>query len=437
MAEEISAQEKAVRSKSSYAWVSASSGFFSQLICVWGLGIFGICLTSIAADLGVEVTDLALASSIYGACYAGLSFVWGNLADRIGLRSTLALAAVGMGVFLIITGQLANSALTAIIFYALAGVFASGTASAVLPKLITTWFAPNMRGKGMTVVTLGGSIAGILGGIVFPQLIMNFGWRGCFTVIGVIGVVIGVLIFLLLRDDPAKIGTYPFGSPVGTEVGSYEKKVEIEDEKANKRDKMIRVLKMPITWKYGTIFVFWQFCLMTYQAYTVAAAQSAGMDLAAASLVTTFVTGGMFVGTIVFPALSDKLGRKITIVVASILTAIFAFAAYMAFGLFAAVPAIIYSVFICYGFSNSITPLHNTAMAECYPADLRGTGPGVVSTIAVIGRFGGPLLAAQVIAMSGTATSVMLFMGVCVLISGILSLIWLPKTGGKYGDPEA
>ncbi len=200
---------------------------------------------------------------------------------------------------------------------------------------------------------------------------------------------------------------------------------------------MIRVLKMPITWKYGIIYIFWQFCLMSYQAYTVTAAQSAGMDLASASLVTTFVTAGMFVGIIVFPALSDKFGRKITIIVASILTAVCAFAAYMAFGLFAAVPTVIFGIFLCYGFSNSITPLHNTAMAECYPEDLRGTGPGVISTIALIGRFFGPLLAAQFIAMTGTATTVMLFMGTCVLISGILSAIWLPKTGGKYGDPEA
>lgn len=433
---EMTAEERAIRSKSSYAWVSAGSGFFSQIICVWGLTIFGICMTSIAADFGVEVTDLALATSLYGALYAGCSFVWGALADKLGLRATLSLAGVGMGVFLIVTGQLANSALMAIACYAVVGVFASGTASAVLPKLISTWFAPNSRGKGMTVVTLGGSVAGIIAGIIYPMLIMNFGWRGCFTVIGAIAVVIGLLIFLLLRDSPAKMGTYPFGSPVGTPIEGDAKAEKGGDGKAANRDNLIRVLKMPITWKYGVIFVFWQFCLMSYQAYTVTAAQAVGLDLASASLVTTFVTAGMLVGTIVFPFASDKVGRKPTIVVASILTAICAAVAFAVLGAGASA-GVVFAVFACYGFSSAVTPLHNTAMAECFPKELRGTGPGIISTIAIVGRFGGPLIAAQIISATGTAVSVVAFMAVCVLVSGILSAVWLPKTGGKYGDPKA
>lgn len=433
----LTVEQKAIKSKSAYAWIASGSGFLSQVICVWGLSIFGISMSTIAADLGVAVSALGIATSIYGACYAGFSVLWGNLADRRGLRKTLSLAVVGIGVFLILAGQLATSAVAAIALYALAGVFASGTASAVLPKLISTWFAANSRGKGMTLVTLGGSVAGVLGGILFPRFLMSMGWHGTFTLVGIIAIVVGAIIFALLRDEPAAVGTYPFGSPAGTPVASTEKQLTDENKAAN-RANAIRVLKMPITWKYGILYIFWQFTLMAYQAYTVVAAQAAGMDLVAASLITTIVTAFMALGTIFFPFLSDKIGRKPSIVAASFLTAAAAIVAFFAYGAgAAAAPIIIYVIYAIYGFSNAVTPLHNTAMAECYPVELRGAGPGMISSIAIVGRFGGPILAGALIAATGDTTAAILFTGITVLISGILSLFWIPRTGGKYGDPEA
>ena len=438
MTGELSPEEGAIRTKSARAWLASGSGFLSQIICVWGLSIFGISMSTIAADLGVEVATLGIATSIYGACYAGFSVLWGNLADKLGLRKTLSIAVFGMGVFLILAGQLATTAIAAIAFYAFAGVFASGTASAVLPKLISTWFAANSRGKGMTLVTLGGSLAGVLGGILFPQFLKGMGWHGCFTVVGSIAIVVAVIIFVILRDSPASIGTYPFGSPMGTPVAASEKKELTNEEKAANRANMIRILKMPITWKYGILYIFWQFTLMAYQAYTVVAAQAAGMELVAASLITTVVTACMAVGTIFFPFLSDKIGRKPTIVAASLLTGIAALAAFFAYGAgAAAIPIVIYVIYGIYGFCNAVTPLHNTAMAECYPEELRGAGPGMISTIAIIGRFGGPMIAGSLIAMTGNTTVAVAFTGVTVIISGVLSLLWIPKTGGKYGDPMA
>ena len=438
MTEEISQKDREIKTKSARAWFASGSGFLSQLICVWGLSIFGISMSTIASDLGVEVSALGIATSIYGACYAGFSVVWGNLADRLGVRKTLSIAVLGIGVFLILAGQLATNAISAIALYALAGVFASGTASAVLPKLISTWFAANSRGKGMTVVTLGGSLAGVLGGILFPQLLKSMGWHGCFSVVGIIAIVVAIIIFAILRDEPACIGTYPFGSPVGTPVEFSSKRDLTAEEKAANKANALRVLKMPITWKYGILYIFWQFTLMAYQAYTVVAAQAAGMDLVSASFITTIVTACMAIGTIFFPFLSDKIGRKPTIVVASILTGVCALSAFFAYGAgAAATPIVIYLIYGVYGFCNAVTPLHNTAMAECYPEELRGAGPGMISTIAIVGRFGGPMIAGSLIAMSGNTTIAIAFTGVCVIISGILSLLWVPRTGGKYGDPMA
>ena len=88
------------------------------------------------------------------------------------------------------------------------------------------------------------------------------------------------------------------------------------------------------------------------------------------------------------------------------------------------------------GLFFGVAPILNTLMAECFPPELRGSGPGVVSTIALVGRFFGPIIAAQCIVMAGGHTGAFTyFAGGSLLVAGILVLIILPKTGGKVGDP--
>ena len=75
-----------------YAWVVASSGFVSQLVCVMCSGIYGLNLAYVAETFGMAKSDLSIGASIYGLCYAGCSVFWGSIADKIGIRKTLSIA---------------------------------------------------------------------------------------------------------------------------------------------------------------------------------------------------------------------------------------------------------------------------------------------------------------------------------------------------------
>ncbi|WP_165062603.1 MFS transporter [Adlercreutzia sp. ZJ154] len=425
-----------VHKKSNYAWAVASSGFLSQIICVWCLAIFGTCLVYIAQDFGVAPPSLSIGISVFGLLYAGCSFIWGTMADKIGLRITITIAGIGVGVFLIICGFVASSPIMAIVLYACAGVFVSGCGSAVLPKIVSTWFAPNMRGKGIAVITLGGSLAGVLGGIVMPQLILAGGWRLCFEGIGAIIVVLGIVMFLVMRDSPAKIGTVPLGNKGMPKP--IEKKVVTPEEKAEDNKRRLLVLKQPITWMYGAILIFWQLGLMSHTAFNTAAVQNVGFDIVVAGLVGTSCTVGMTIGQIIFPTLSDKLGRKGVLVVIMALAGVMAIVYFFVLTSGTTNDMFLYLTYGVFGLFFSATPLHNTLMGECYPDDLRGTGPGVISTIALVGRFGGPIACGAFIGMMADQSAYYaVFMGACFIISAFLALLWAPKTGGKYGDPEA
>lgn len=425
-----------VKKKSNYAWAVAGSGFLSQIICVWCLAIFGTSLVYIAQNFEVEPTSLSIGISVFGLLYAGCSFIWGTMADKIGLRPTITIASIGVGVFLIVCGVVANSPVMAIVLYACAGVFVSGCGSAVLPKIVSTWFAPNMRGKGIAVITLGGSLAGVLGGIVMPQFILAGGWRFCFEGIGAIIIVFGIIIFLIMRDNPAKIGTVPFGDKGLPQPA--EKKVVTPEQRAKDNKQRLLVLKQPITWMYGAILIFWQLGLMSHTAFHVAAVQSVDFSIVVAGLVGTSCTVGMTIGQIIFPTLSDRLGRKGVLVVIMALAGVMAIVYFFVLTSGTTNEVLLYLTYGVFGLFFSATPLHNTLMGECYPDDLRGTGPGVISTIALIGRFFGPIACGAIIGMmAGQTAYYAIFMGVCFIISSFLALLWAPKTGGKYGDPEA
>ena len=418
-----------------YAWVCAAGGFLGQLACVFCLAIYGMNMTVISEDFGVAVASLAIGTSVFGLCYAGLSFFWGGLADRIGIRLVQSIGCWGMGICLLLGGLIAPSVPVLIVLYAIAGVFDSAVGPGVNPKLIATWFHASSRGKGMTVVTLGGTLAGVLMGIIGPMFIGMGGWRLCFEAYGIIMLVLGVLVFLMERNSPASIGTVPFGSPAGTQIEDI-KREKTEAEKAADKERTRRVLKMPMTWKYGIVYIFWQFYLMAIQAFLVAGVVYAGFDLVVAGLVSSLNTAAMCVGTIVMPAVSDRMSRKKLLAIMCLLSGLCFIAFYFVLGMNNVI--LLYGAILVTGFLSATTPLIQTTVSEVFPPDLRGTGPGMVSTIALIGRFFGPIIAGAIIGATGGNTPMAyIFAGACLVIAAILAWIWLPNTSGKYGDPLA
>lgn len=426
--------------KSGYAWLISAAGFLSQLIVVFSLAMFGMTIASIAESLGVAVTALAICSSVYGLCYGGLGVVWGNIADRIGVRLQFGIASVGAGVFAILFGLFVNSVASACILYALVGCFTAGITTGTIPKLVTLWFDSKWRGRGIVIVGLGGTVAGMLLGVIAPIIIGVNGWQGCFEIFGAVNVVLGIIIFLILRDTPESIGTVPFGSDPKEYVPAPIAKEMTAEEKAAKKqadhNALIRVLKRPLTWKFGILLIFWQFCLTASSTYFIAAITFAGYSLVVAGLVSTLKTAGMFVGTLFSPSLSDKFGRKIVFVIQMFMYAILFAVFYFTIG--TGNELLVYVVgFLC-GICDAQAPIMQSALGECFPKSLRGTGPGMCTTISLVGRFFGPMIAAAIIVMFGGNTTIALLWGaVAIGIAGILGIIWLPKTGGKYGDPLA
>ena len=100
---------------------------------------------------------------------------------------------------------------------------------------------------------------------------------------------------------------------------------------------------------------------------------------------------------------------------------------------------LIYVIGFLAGVFDAQAPVMQSSLGESFPKNLRGTGPGMVTTITLVGRFFGPILAAAMINSigGGLTTFAFVWAGLMSLCCAVIAIFVVPKTGGKYGDPIA
>ena len=167
-----------------YAFVICLGGFLTQFIVLSAQRLPAISLESIRQTLGVSYAEVGLITSVYMVFYAGLSFAWGMAADKFGTKRMIVLACGLAAVGAISFGLLAPTGLIpAIVTWSIAGCGTAGLLMAILPKIVSRWFAPEKRGMGMSLITPGANFSAIILGIVAPIIIAST--KGMFSRISV------------------------------------------------------------------------------------------------------------------------------------------------------------------------------------------------------------------------------------------------------------
>jgi MFS family permease len=180
---------------------------------IWGLGCvfyFYECLLQVSPsvmsnelmrDFSVTSHTLGILSGIYFYSYAAMQLPGGVLMDYFGPRRLLTIATSICAVSTIAFG-LTDNFFMACLARLMIG-FGSAFAAVGTMKLAANWFAPE-RFAFLTglMVTLG--MLGAIGGEApLALLIDNYGWRQSMIIMGSIGIVIAILIFIVSKDAPA------------------------------------------------------------------------------------------------------------------------------------------------------------------------------------------------------------------------------------------
>ncbi len=160
-------------------------------------------LRAMEVDLGLDRSTLALAGALtwFGTGLGGV--LMGRVADRVGVRATVAFGAamIACGLALSATGRLWAIYLG---HGALIGLFGMGAVYPPLVTYVSRWF-DRRRGTAVALIASGQYIAGVAWPALFAGVIASHGWRTAYLGFAAVLLACALPLALLLRPAPAPL----------------------------------------------------------------------------------------------------------------------------------------------------------------------------------------------------------------------------------------
>jgi len=395
MTDEVEKQAPAPPKKKGlhYGYFVCVAGFLTQSLLLTGQRSLSLGLVDISKGIGVTVGEAGALSAWYGLIYAGAGFFWGWLSDVIGPRKALTMAGGCVAIGLILFGILGQNGLPyALLTWSIVGLGAAGLFVATVPKLVAAWFTPDKRGHAMRFVTPGGGLTSMVLGTVFPLLVNATSWQTTYIILGCYAAVISIFFFVMMRDSPYEMGLTPIGSP----PDAVPTPPVVNKSVMN----FVDVLKLPMTWHFGIMYIIYIVAYSANSTYYAASMQVAGYTRLESGLGVSIASLVAVLCMQIWGPLSDRFERKTVIMMGCVGYAVVAFCYFMLLrGPIA--------LWVCYVFVSLMQGLFgvNTvvlaALGDYFPAKFRGTANGVVSTMSMVGRYGGPVISGAFIDANG------------------------------------
>jgi len=167
----------------------------------------------IANEFHLDDPHLGWVFSAFVLGYALFQTPGGSLADRVGPRKILGLGVVWWAVFTVLI-TLVSPAIGAALTILIAIRFALGIGEAVVYPasncIVASWIPGRERGIANGIIFAGVGFGSGMTPPLIAFLKVHYGWRSCFWVSAVLGLVIGAVWYLIARDKPQQ---HPWVSP--------------------------------------------------------------------------------------------------------------------------------------------------------------------------------------------------------------------------------
>ena len=240
-------------------------------------------------------------ASILAIFWAISTLFFGALSDRFGRRVILIPSVFAFSILSGLSG-LAHSYHQLLLIRALMGI-AEGPTWSIMTALIEESSEKSRRGRNVGLVVSAAALVGLaLAPILSTQVAARSSWRWAFLVAGIPGIVMGFLIWKFVKEPPRLAGSAVVHEKPSL-VGYFS---------------ILRYRNIWLSCIAATGFMCWLFLLTVFAPlYITRVAHqeptTAGFLLGAGGL------GSFFIGFI-FPALSDRVGRKPVLLMLAALT---------------------------------------------------------------------------------------------------------------------
>jgi MFS family permease len=296
---------KTTSSKFFYGYIVTAAGF-----AIWAIGwgtftpAFSVFFKPLMAEFGWTRADTSLAYSLSFLVQAGLAIVMGWLTDKLGPRIVVAVLGSALGLCYLLMSQV-NSLWQFTINYALVGGIGVSTLNVPVMVTISRWFV-RKRGFMIGIVQAGLGTGGILFSPLAGWLIVSYGWRAAYIVLGIVSLVGICLPGLVLSRDPRDKGQLPDGEDLPTAVNVPSPSKSTQTFGLSLRES----IRTKPFWIIAGIYGTFGFCRSTFNAHLVAHVQDLGFSLSDGANVLALVIGASVFGRIALGRLADRIGNR-------------------------------------------------------------------------------------------------------------------------------
>jgi len=195
-----------------YSWVIV---FVLAIVQVFGSSVFMIAgvmvppLTDADGAFGFGIGELSMAIGLYYVFSAIFAPITGHLGDRFGARPMMLVGAVMYGVGMVALGFV-TELWHFFLFYSFLMSFTASITMVPMMASISGWFRRSL-GWGVGILWATGGIGTAILAPLIAYMLDTMGWQQTFTLVGLAGTGIMLLVFPLIRSKPADIGIRPFG----------------------------------------------------------------------------------------------------------------------------------------------------------------------------------------------------------------------------------
>jgi len=175
-----------------------------------------------------------------------------------------------------------------------------------------------VKRRGLMIGIVQGGLG--IGGFFFPPfagwLILSFGWRSAYIVMGLI-TLSGVMVSgLFLRRDPREMGQLPDGES-GFTAPVVEKKNPQPKRKELPFQEVIRTSQF---WVIAGLHWSFGFCRSTFIGHLAVHVQDLGFSLGDGANVLAVIAGSSMIGRIGMGRMADRVGNRATFIISFALT---------------------------------------------------------------------------------------------------------------------
>lgn len=326
-----------------------------------------VLFKEMSLDLNLSLVDIGAVWGMDPLAGVFVSLLGGLLADRFGVRKTIAVVCLLAGIIGAVRGLTADFTSLA------ASMFVFGLVVAmiptILPKVTAIWFTGRYLALTNALLfiamSLGGMIGTMFSATTFSPLLG--GWRNVLFILSIPAVVIGLLWFFTTREMKGNTLSLVNAEPVKL------------------REALWHVIRMKSVWLIGLIMLSQMGTMLGLTAYLPIYLRDIGWTTIGADGAVTMVIGLSCLSTIPVVLLSGKFkSHKLMLVLTIILTS-------LSLGLFFLFDGVIFWILLAIYSLLRIVPLTlvNTIIIENRAVGIRytGTAIGLSNTLGMLGGF--------------------------------------------------